>query len=273
MALMHLAGRAVEYEVHGTGDPVVLCQPTWWPLDPWRLSGLPELSQAYRTVVFNQRGIGASRGTDTDYSVESMAKDTLALMDALGIERAHLVTFANGSMVALRVAQLRPDRARSLVLGAPGAPVSRNPRAVSEAQRRHVMEHGFETFIKGHAANDDFAFSPAGYKAHPERAAALADALWEHARSPEEYLKHALVRTDFDNLEQIDRVTHPVLVVTGSDDTVARGDSNPVESSRLLASRMANGRLELVPGLRHMLYWEAPEACWPVVLEFLARQS
>ena len=68
-------------------------------------------------------------------------------------------------------------------------------------------------------------------------------------------------------------MTHPVLVLTGAEDTVARGDSNPVESSRLLAERLPDALLERVPCVRHMLYWEAPEACWPRVLAFLGSTS
>ena len=177
----------MEYELHGNGEALVLCQPTWWPLDPWRLSGLPELGGSYHVLLFNQRGIGASQATDTDYSIGSMAEDTLALMDALQIARAHFVAFANGSMVTLRVAQIAPTRVFSLVLGAPGHPVSKAPRVVSESQRLHVLDHGYETYIRGHAMNDDFAFSPGSFRAHPERAAALSDGLWEHAGTPHEY--------------------------------------------------------------------------------------
>lgn len=260
--------RRVEYETHGIGEPVVLCQPTWWPLDPWKLGGLVQLSERYRVFLFNHRGIGESAATDTEYSIISMAEDTLALMDALELERAHLVAFANGSMVALQLAQLHPERVGRIVLSAPGHPVSTNPRTVSDTQRRHVLEHGYESYIRGHAM-DEQLFSPKTREAHPERAHALADALWSHIGPPEEYFKHALARTSFDVLSGISKVTHPVLVLTGADDTVARGESNPVESSRLLTERLPHAHLELVPGVRHMLYWEAPEACWPRVLDFL----
>lgn len=267
--MIQLDGRAVEYEVHGAGDTVVLCQPTWWPLDPWRLSGVPELSPGYRLLLFNHRGIGGSPGTDTEYTIDSMASDTLALMSSLNIEQAHLVTFANGSIVALRVAELAPDRVRSLVLGAPGSPASTAPRRVSEGARRHIAEIGYETFIRGHAVDPEL-FSPATYKAHPERGEALSDAMWKHEGTEEEYFKHALARTSFDVLREIDRVTQPVLVMTGTEDTIARGDSNPVETSRLIAGAIPQATLELVPGVKHMLYWEAPEG-WARVLEFLSR--
>lgn len=267
--MIQLDGRAVEYEVHGGGEAVVLCQPTWWPLDPWRLSGVPQLSSGHRLLLFNHRGIGGSLGTETDYTIDSMAQDTLALMSALGINGAHLVTFANGSIVALRVAEIAPDRVRSLVLGAPGSPMSTAPRRVSQGARQHIAEIGYETFIRGHAVDPEL-FSPSTYKEHPERGDALADAMWAHAGTEEEYFKHALARTSFNVLQDIHRVTQPVLVMTGAEDTVARGDSNPVESSRLIAGSIPQARLELVPGVKHMLYWEAPEVWAQVVVGALS---
>ncbi len=273
MALIDVKGRPVEYELTGSGDTVVLCQPTWWPLDPWKLSGVPELSQRHRLLLFNHRGIGKTPGTDSDYTIAGLAADTVDLMDVLGINRAHLVCFANGTMVALAVAQDAPDRVRSLVLGAPGAAASDAPRQVSEGPKRAIERDGYEGFIKGHAANDDFAFNPEFYREHRDKADALADALWKGIGTQDEYFKHALARTSFDNLSRIGSVTQPALIVTGSEDTVARGDSNPLESSKKLASLMPDARLELIPSVRHMVYWEAPERCWTRVLAFVEKPS
>ena len=118
MAIIKIDRRAVEYQLDGQGDVVVLCSPNFWPLDTWQLSGLPELRDAYRVLAFNNRGYGASEATSTAYTVYSLAADTLALMAALGIARAHLVGFAYGAQVALKAAARQPERVTSLVLGA-----------------------------------------------------------------------------------------------------------------------------------------------------------
>ena len=47
MALIEVDGRTVEYLTEGQGEAVVLCSPDWWPLDAWRLSGIPELRDRY----------------------------------------------------------------------------------------------------------------------------------------------------------------------------------------------------------------------------------
>ena len=271
MALTQVDGRAVEYVVAGEGEPVLLCSPDWWPLDAWTLSGIPELSDRHRVVAFNQRGIGQSAGTPGDYDVRLFARDTLGLMDALRIPSAHLLGFAIGAVIALEAARQQPARVRSLVLAAAGAGVPPGtPRVVPAAVEREIAEHGYRAHIRNHALNDDFAFAPDNYRAHPERAEALADALWEHAGTEAEFRKHVLARQGYVTTEGLAAITMPVLVLCGAEDTVARGTSTPVGVARELAAGLPHARLVLVPGTRHMLFWQSPGACWSAVREFLA---
>jgi 3-oxoadipate enol-lactonase len=270
MALVDVGGQAVEYVREGRGEAVVLCSPSWWPLDGWQLSGIPQLADRYDVVAFNFRGIGRSAATPADYTVPSLAEDTLGLLDALGIARAHLVGFAIGGAIAIQAARAAPARVGSLALAAVGAgEAGRAARVVPESVLREIREHGYREHIRGHALNDDFAFSPANYRAHPERAEALADALWEHAGPEAEFLKHVLARQGYDTLADLAAIEQPALVLVGAEDTVRRGSSTPLQVAHDLAAGLPHAALEVVPGVRHMVFWEAPE-CWVRVRAFLA---
>jgi pimeloyl-ACP methyl ester carboxylesterase len=274
MSLIQVEGRTVEYVLEGNGtDVVVLCSPNFWPLDAWRLSGLPELRDAYRVLAFNNRGYGASEPTPTAYTVYSLADDTLALMAALGIARAHLVGFAYGAQVALKAAVRQPERVTSLVLGAAGAGAPTDPAAdpLRHVQRA-LREEGYREYIRGHALSDEL-FHPEINRAHPERAIALADAMWEHAAREAEFLKHVAARGGFQTIDGAERITRPALVIVGDEDRAARGDSTPVEFAHLLAARLPHAELAIVPRTRHMLFWERPEVCWPRVKRFLAAHT
>ncbi len=275
MAVISVDGRAVEYVQEGQGDEaVVLCSPNFWPLDTWELSGIPELRDSYRVVAFNNRGYGRSEATPTEYTLVSIAHDTLALMEALDIARAHLVGFAYGSQVALRVAQLAPERVQSLVLGAPGAGAPSNPKAQPIGQVQAAIRRvGYRDYIRGHVSAEDWAFHPEVRAAHPERAEAMADAMWEHAATEPEFLKHVRARSGHQTLDGAETIQQPALVIVGDEDIAPRGDSTPVEFAHVLASRLPNAELEVVPRTRHMLFWERPEACWPRVKRFLAEHS
>lgn len=271
MALAQIAGRQVEYELRGAGAPVVLLAASWWPLDTWLLSGFPQLADRWQPVAPNQRGIGASAGTPDPYSVESQAADAFALLDELGLaEPAHVVGFAQGCGIALKMALSRPERVRSLVVAAPSSGTPASAPAPSLRERGHIAHQGFREFIRGHALNDDFAFTPANYAAHHDRAEALADALWDHQGSDEEFLKHADARQGYNAVEDARQVRQPALVLCGAEDNVERGVSTPLKAATAMAEAFPDGRLHLIPGVRHMTFWEDPAAAWPVVLEFLA---
>jgi pimeloyl-ACP methyl ester carboxylesterase len=271
MAVVDVAGRPVEYELQGAGDLVVLLAASWWPLDTWKLSGIPELRGQYQVLAPNQRGIGASAPTDPPYTAENQADDAIALLDALGLAGpAHIVGFAQGSGIALQLALRHPDRVRSLVLAAPSGGTPPDAPAPSIREREHLAHADFREFIRAHSLNDDFAFSPANYAAHHERAVSLADALWEHQGRPEEYLKHADARRGHDTVEEGRAVRHAALVLCGEEDNVQRGKNTPVGTARKLAEAMPNARLHLIPTVRHMTFWEDPAAAWAPVKEFLA---
>jgi pimeloyl-ACP methyl ester carboxylesterase len=271
MAVVDVNGRQVEYKLEGHGDLVVLLAASWWPIDTWDLSGFPELRDSYQVLALNSRGIGASAATPEPYTCAGLGDDVVELLDVLSLpQAAHLIGFANGSGVAAKVALRHPSRARSLVLAAssPGTPASAPAPSIREAE--HLSHEDFRDFIRNHALNDSFAFTPANYAQHPDRATALADALWQNQGTEAEYLKHADARQGYSLVEDARQIAQPVLVLCGAEDDVQRGLSTPVRTSRAVVEAFPTARLHLIPGVAHMTFWEDPAAAWPVVTEFLA---
>ncbi len=270
MTLTTVNGRVVEYTIRGNGrHAVVFSSPTWWPLDPWEMHGLPEVGQSFPAVAFNHRGVGHSSGRGEHYDVAMLAADTLALIDHLEIASCCLVGFAIGTAVALKIARDHPARVWGLVLGAVsgGAPAeAEDPRLGVAAD---IAARGHEGHIRHHALNDTYGFSPETFRRDPGRPQALADALWRHAASPEEYLKHVDARRGYSVFDGAGTVAQPALLVVGEDDAASRGASTPVAATRKLAGLMPQAELIIIPGVRHMVFWEAPALVWPPVLAFL----
>jgi 3-oxoadipate enol-lactonase len=108
-------GVRLHWEEQGEGDPVVLVMghlftgAMWYPV-------LPALAARHRVIWFDNRGTGASDATDTA-SVSDLAADTAAVMDAAGIERAHVFGVSMGGGVVLQLAHEHPERVRSMMLG------------------------------------------------------------------------------------------------------------------------------------------------------------
>ena len=103
------------YEVHGEGEPLVLIPGLSADVSDYeRIIAL--LAQHYRVVAFDNRGAGRSDKPDAPYSIEMMADDAAALLDALGIGQAHIVGTSMGGRIAADLALRHPEHAKSLIL-------------------------------------------------------------------------------------------------------------------------------------------------------------
>ena len=103
----------LSYTVSGDGPPIVFLQGVGLMGLAWSPQ-TAALSSAHRCITIDNRGIGGSRGDTSKLSVEQMARDALAVLDALGIESAHLVGHSLGGVIVQCLALLAPTRAKSL---------------------------------------------------------------------------------------------------------------------------------------------------------------
>lgn len=108
-------GIQLEYEIRGTGEPVLLISPVL--ADGFApLLSEPALTERYRLVSYHKRGWGGSTHTPGPVSVADHAADAIALLDHLGIDRTHVVGHSSGAAVAAQMAQDHPDRIATLAL-------------------------------------------------------------------------------------------------------------------------------------------------------------
>ena len=127
-----VAARArIHYEVDGEGEPLVLIAGTAFDLSFWD-DLLPEL-RGFRVLRLDNRGAGLSDAPDEAFSIEQMADDVAAVMDAAGMPSAHVYGMSMGGLIAQDLAIRYPERVLSLVLGA----------GVHQQVARH--HHSFET--------------------------------------------------------------------------------------------------------------------------------
>lgn len=103
------------YEIHGAGEPLVLIAGLNSDHTLYR-SILPHLAASYQVIVFDNRGIGQTSKPDMPYSIEMMADDTAALLDALHITQAHILGTSMGGRIAVALALQHPGHVKSLIL-------------------------------------------------------------------------------------------------------------------------------------------------------------
>ena len=115
MPFLFTRGARVHYSVTGRGDAVLLIQGVGAVGGAWRPQ-VEALSDRYRVITFDNRGIGASEITDGTLSIESMADDAVAILDAEGIARCHVVGHSMGGLIAAQIALTSPRRVQTLAL-------------------------------------------------------------------------------------------------------------------------------------------------------------
>ena len=107
----------IHYEEYGAGEPLLLIAGLGANVCDWAPQ-IPTLTQHYRVIAFDNRGAGRSDKPDGTYTISQLASDTAGLMNALGIDSAHVLGHSMGGFVAQELALSHPQRLRSLVLSA-----------------------------------------------------------------------------------------------------------------------------------------------------------
>jgi pimeloyl-ACP methyl ester carboxylesterase len=249
----------------GTGDPLLLIMGTGGSIGFWG-GLLGPLSEQHRVIAFDNRGLGLSERDDSPISMASLAEDAAALLDALEIERAHVMGWSLGSAVAQELALAHPDRVASLVLYATWARTDGYQRAMISA-----VGHPWETGdVEAALASMGLAFSPE-FLDSPE-----AEAIFEQFL-PLLPQTETQIRTivdqwhadlEHDTLDRLGQISAPTLVVAGEQDIIT-----PPRNCRAVADGIPGARYELLtgPGSSHGLMMEREEEFAGLVLSFLAQ--
>jgi 3-oxoadipate enol-lactonase len=242
----------LHWESTGTGDPVLMIMGlglsggAWWRT-------VPVLSRSLRVITFDNRGVGRSRAHLHSYTTEAMADDAVSVLDAAGIERAHVYGFSLGGMVAQQLALRHEDRVRSIVLGAthPGGPRAVQPSddVIAFFRRRASMS------AKDAArASVPFNYGPRCRREHKDRIAEDIQRRLAHP-FPERAYKAQMVAASLHNCyRRLKRIEAPTLVVHGREDRIV-----PVANAEILAERIPRAELRILDHAGHLYSTEQPE--------------
>jgi pimeloyl-ACP methyl ester carboxylesterase len=253
------------WESTGEGAPVLLIMGlglsggAWWRT-------VPVLARRLRVITFDHRGVGRSRAFSPVYTTEAMADDAVSVLDAAGIDRAHVYGISLGGMVAQQLALRHPARVGSLVLGAtsPGGPrsVRPDPEVLDFVRGRLGMRS--EDAAR---ASVPFNYGPRCRSEHPTRieedvARRLASPFNERA-----YREQLFAAGLHNTYGRLPRIAAPTLVVHGRHDRMV-----PVGNGELLAARIPGSRLRILEDSGHLYPTEEPEVD-DEIAGFLAAQG
>jgi pimeloyl-ACP methyl ester carboxylesterase len=230
----------------------------WLPLQ------IPEFSKQHRVVSFDHRAVGDSSDPGGPFSIAQFADDAVALLDALGIERAHVLGSFMGGMVAQEMALRHADRVERLVLT--------GTYARPDAKRRLLLEHWAKlaqsgaslgalirerllwTLLDETLESTDLIQSMIEFFAK-DGMPLTAEVL---ARQCDACLGH-------DTADRLGNVPHRTLVICGEQDQLT-----PPALNRQVANSIPHARMITIPYAAHLVLFEAAEHYNRVVLRFIA---
>ena len=228
----------------------------------------PFAEREWHAVAPDHRGHGES-GAPTDesaYSLATLASDVLALADELGWDTFCLLGHSMGGMVAQVVALQAPQRVERLVLmDTTHAPVENVDRSLADMAVDLARSEGIDALVDAVAALGSPLSTEADARVRAERPGYVdfGDRKFR-ASSPAMYA--AMVSEMFEQVDRLDALrtlTMPVLVIVGEQDAPF------IPASLRMAEAIPGARLEMVPDAGHSPQFEAPDAWWKLVADFL----
>ena len=264
MPTFHTRGFGIYYETYGEAarTPIVLIMGMGGTCQGWTVTTVPELSKQRPVIIFDNRGAGHSEDPGTPFTTLDMANDTLALLDELGLERAHVLGGFLGGMVAQELALAHPERVGCLILTGTWARVDAKRRAILELWKE-MIEYGVpaETRIKHRLSwtlgEDTFEEDVIErmWRFYLRDDAPMEEKVF--ARQAEASLLH-------DALERLDQIRSPTLVVCGEEDILT-----PPKLNRQISRRIPLARFVQMAGGAHLVAAELASRFNGLVLRFL----
>jgi pimeloyl-ACP methyl ester carboxylesterase len=252
MPSVDAAGTELYYERAGEGEPLLLIQGMSATHATWGRPFLDELERSFECIVFDNRGMGLSGPAEMPFSTTEMAADTAGLLDALGIESAHVLGISMGGMIAQELALAHPERIRTLTLGATycGGPEGTLMAPDDLQMLGTAMASGDRDQV--HRAMWEINLSP-GFRAEDSRYAAFVE-MATAFRAPLPVIVQQMRACGAHNTSaRLGQVSLPTLVIHGDADRLL-GPNN----GRAVAGLIPRARLEMLEGVGHMFWWEQP---------------
>jgi pimeloyl-ACP methyl ester carboxylesterase len=253
------------YELHGAGEPLLMIRGLGSTCEGFRPQ-VEGLAPHFRVISFDNRCVGRTEQPQEPFTIADMADDTAALLDALNVESAHVFGVSLGGMVAQELALRHPRKVRRLVLACTHA----GPRTAARAPdwairifdesrdmpRRDALKHSVPIL-----------FSTKTVDEHPELVEEALAVMENNNQPKPSYLLQLGAVMKHDTIDRLSEITHPTLVMTGTDDTLVAP-----ANSRMIAKRIPGARLIEFEDTGHVFFTEKPDEVNRVLIDFFREE-
>ncbi len=258
MAYTHNGSVRLWWDEEGSGPPVLLVMGFSYPSEMWHRVW-PALRDDFRVIRFDNRGVGQSDAPEGNYTIADMADDAVAVLDAAGVDKAHVYGASMGGGIVQEMALRHPERVASLVLACTAAPERPEGDPPKIPWIARVIPP--RLLIKLRAKRNYGADVPKdAIKA--DRAILRSTHITNHG-----LLGQAQAIVAYHSKDRVAQIDVPTLVVHGDHDRTV-----PIEKGRELAALIPGARLEVIEGAAHNFITSVDCAANHLVKEFWKSQ-
>lgn len=261
MPIVENQGAKIYWDEQGQGIPVLLIMGLGYPSQMWYRTR-PLLAARYRTIALDNRGVGRSDIPPGPYPIAVMAADAAAVLDAAGVENAHIYGISMGGMIAQEFALQYPGRVRSLILGCTAAGSPSAVRAQPEVNDM-LMARGQMKPEEAAEAAIPFIYDHGTPRERIDEDLAVRKDWFPR---PEAYLNQLMGILAWESYSRLDRIKAPTLVIHGETDLLV-----PPGNGQLIAARIPHAKLVLIPRASHIYSTDQPEAAHGPIIDFLSQ--
>ena len=265
MPFVHAAdGTRIHYEVTGKSGatPVLMIQGLGASKNAWNLQRIA-MATRFRIISFDNRGAGRSDKPTEPFTLEQMADDALAVLEAAGIETAHVVGASMGGVISQIVAVKYPHRVRSLTLVCTACRNHPWRQELLQSWAKTAEEKGMIEVGKEAA---QWVMSPRSFRRLVPAFTWMGPLAALRPRHSFVSQIDAILNTREDLVDQLSTITAPTMVIVGNQDILTpRGDSEEI------AERIPNAELVVISGAAHGLMMEHSSTFNKILIEFLQR--
>ena len=257
-------GTRIHYEVTGkTGaTPVLMIQGLGASKNAWNLQRIA-MATRFRIISFDNRGAGRSDKPIEPFTLEQMADDAIAVLDAAGIETAHVVGASMGGVISQIVAVKYPQRVRSLTLVCTACRNHPWRQELLQSWAKTAEEKGMIEVGKEAA---QWVMSPRSFRRLVPAFTWMGPLAALRPRHSFVSQIDAILNTREDLVDQLSTISAPTMVIVGNQDILTpRGDSEEI------AERIPNSELVVISGAAHGLMMEHSSTFNKILIEFLQR--
>ncbi len=264
MPFCNVHGLRMHYRIVGQGPPLVLIMGlsgdlTWWePL-------ARELEDDFRLLLFDNRGAGLTDKPEEKYTIPMFASDTVGLMVALGIPKAHVFGVSMGGMIAQEIALRYPDRVDHLVLGCTHAGGKGFIMPSAEAVQALTFTRG-KSLEEIARQNMTIMFGPKFQEENPGFIEATIARFVENPPARKPFTQQFWAAIGHNCHDRLGEIRKPTLILTGDADVLV-----PPENSETLRAGIPGSRLVHLPGAGHVFFIEDPKETAKILKEHLLK--